>query len=230
MCLAPRPQATRFRRLMRPECSALGHTQHSFGAYPHDRSIRVVLLPCCLSHCANNHNSLPTPITDEELLALSAMMGTVPEGDRSPLHAPALPNPNPELAMLETLLASPTRSLPIAPAAPSDLSFRFPHDRPLPQGFSLSRNEGPSAMPTAGPSHPESPSNPFSATPLHIPADFSPSKVKGAKASSPPTAVHITKKKAGAGTTKPKAGTRASSRVKPQASYADLEDTADDEL
>jgi hypothetical protein len=164
---------------------------------------------------------------DEELAALSVLMGTVPEGDLPP---PASPNPNPEPAMLEGLLASPARATHVEPHAPTDLSFRFPHDRPFPQGFSLTRNEGPSTMPTAGPSFMKSPSNPFSAIPLVIPTDFSPSKVNGAKAPSSPTTMHAAKKKA-VPVTKPKAGIRASSRVKTHPStYAEQEDTADDEL
>jgi hypothetical protein len=150
------------------------------------------------------------------------MMEMVPEGDLLP---PACPNPNPELAMLENILASPAHTS-------TDLSFRFPRDRILPQGFNLSLKDGPSAMPSAGPSFLKSPSNPFSATLLHIPADFSPSKVKGAKASSPPTTTHATKKKATKAApvnTKSKTGTRTSTRAKAQASYAEAEDTADDE-
>jgi hypothetical protein len=160
------------------------------------------------------------------------MMGSVPEGYPPPLHAPTPTNSNPELAMLEDMLA-PSAHAPLAlSSTPSNISLRFPHDRSLPQGFSLSRDHGHSAtMPTASSSQVDTPSNLFNATPLQAPADFSPTKVTGAKAPSPAPMVDNKGKKPKQPTaTKSAGGTRISGRNKPQHCYAEKDEFADDEV
>jgi hypothetical protein len=170
--------------------------------------------------CANNRHSPSTSTAEEELQALQEMMEPAPEGSSPPLLASAPLNLDPELAALENMLVPSALPLSAQLSAPANLSHRFPLNRTLPQGFSLSRAH------VASPPHPGSSSNPFGATPLHIPENFSPSKVQSAKAPSPIPAEEKKKK-----SRKPKvsmSGTRTSARSKPQLSYAEKDETEDD--
>jgi hypothetical protein len=158
------------------------------------------------------------------------MMGLAPEGS----HLPVLPSDlDPELAALENILNSSAQSPFAQLSTPTNFSHRFPHNRALPQGFSLSNNHA------ASTSHADSSSNPFGGTPLQVPTDFSPSKVLGpskvqdAKASSP---VQATEKKAKSKKAKDKmakdkaSSTRASTRNRTQPSYTEADDLTDDDV
>jgi len=161
------------------------------------------------------------------------MIEPVPEGDHPSIHAPAPSNPNPELAFLEGLLDPPGQSaFPTQFHAPPNTSLRFPSDRPLPQGFRLSRgNDRGSTTPITRSPQPNSPSNPFSATPLQVPVNFSPSKVQDAKASSSAPVAKDKKPSKKPSAKGPTGGTRTrtSTRNKPEKSYADEVDSLDDE-
>jgi hypothetical protein len=154
-------------------------------------------------------------------------MGLAPVGSHPPLHDPVPLDSNPELAALENLLYPSAQSPFALLSTPANLSLRFPHDRTLPQGFSLSHNH------SASTSNLDSSSNPFGATPLQVPTDFSPSKVQGpskvqdAKASSPITAAG--KKKKPKRAKESTSGTRASTRNRTQPSYVDKDDALTDD-
>jgi hypothetical protein len=184
---------------------------------------------CSHLHHKTQHSLLPSaPTEEEELNLLNTLLHEVPQGDCSPTSFP----PNTELAHLRALLHSDVMP-PSSPTKPPSqtISSRFPLEHNMPQGFSLSLAHNPTtststhSFPTAGPSGTSPPpSNPFGATPLLVPEDFSPSKVQDATA--PPLKNGKTKKE------KLKiqaSGTRQSSRPKKdQPSYKEMDEFVDD--